>query len=539
MMNRRISLPILFLAVLLSGCGNAQDRAVVTVAGKRLTVKDLNLLAGKLLGENPRKGMDSLIVKRQIVDAFIARELLVLEGEARHLDRDEQIAGELQKLERELLIRAVYDKDVLNRNIEVMEQEIADLYGEWGSGEEVRASHILCRTEEEANSLLDELRRGVSFEEVAKKRSIHAQSAITGGDMGYMRKELLLSELRDQVWPLGIGKLYPHPLKSKLGYHLIKVTDHRTVPLDSMRTVLTGEIERRKRDALKAAYDEVLRKRYTFRWHDDVALLLVNRHGAVSAGDSSKIIADWTGGQITVAEYLKRLRHFGGVKRALADTSRAKDTGERVTFDDLLITEARRKGYTKDETIVEELNRKKAALFGQKLFEIEVEKKTPVTEESLRSFYDVHRTNYRMPPSVSLREILVDDRALADSLKSLVLAGAAMDDLARKYSERLGTRENGGRLGPLNERTPGLSELARYALKAEPGVIQGPVPASGGFSIFKVIDRSGERTATLEEAQEIVRTDMLDRAMDRFIASLRTKYASQIRVNEKGLESKY
>jgi peptidyl-prolyl cis-trans isomerase C len=536
-MNRNISLSILLLAGLLFGCGNAQDRAVVTVAGKRLTVKELNLLAGKLLGENPRQGVDSLIVKRQIVDAFIAKELLVLEGEARHLDRDEQIAKELQKFERELLTQAVYDKDVFNKKIEATEREIADLYGEWGSGEEVRASHILCRTEEEADSLLGELKRGASFEEIAKKHSIHSQSAMAGGDMGYMRKDLLLSEFRDDVWSLGVGELFPRSLKSKLGYHVVKVTGRRTVPLDLMKTELTREVERRKRDTIKATYAEALRKRYDFRWKDDVLQLLVNQQGAVSAGDSAHAVAGWKGGHLTVAEYLKRLRHFGGVKRALADTSRAKERGERMTLDDLLVMEARRKGYDKDEGIVQEVERKKAGFLGQKLFEIEVEKKTPVTEASLRNFYETHRTNYRTPPSVSLQEILVDDRALADSLKSLLLAGADMDDLAKRYSERLGTREQGGRLEPLNERTPGLSELARYALKAEPGVIHGPVPASGGFSLFKVIDRSPERTATFDEARDVVRTDMLDRGMDRFIASLRTRHASQIRVSEKVLRS--
>jgi len=71
------------------------------------------------------------------------------------------------------------------------------------------------------------------------------------------------------------------------------------------------------------------------------------------------------------------------------------------------------------------------------------------------------------------------------------------------------------------------------------GVLQGPVQVPAGFSIFKVLDRRGERMRSFEEVRRtveaIARTNAENEAMDRFLESLREKHASRIKVYEKAL----
>lgn len=87
----------------------------------------------------------------------------------------------------------------------------------------VRASHILVKTEQEANSILFDLKRGASFEEMAKKHSI-CPSKSKGGDLGWFGKGQMVREFEKAAFELPVGEL-SKPVKSQFGWHIIKVTE--------------------------------------------------------------------------------------------------------------------------------------------------------------------------------------------------------------------------------------------------------------------------------------------------------------------------
>lgn len=90
---------------------------------------------------------------------------------------------------------------------------------------EVRASHILVKTEQEANDLLNRINSGSSFEELAQKHST-CPSGKKGGDLGYFTRGRMVKEFEDAAFTTEKGKI-SRPVKTKFGYHLIKVTDAR------------------------------------------------------------------------------------------------------------------------------------------------------------------------------------------------------------------------------------------------------------------------------------------------------------------------
>ncbi len=93
----------------------------------------------------------------------------------------------------------------------------------------VRASHILIRTgkDEKAakakiDSLYNALLNGADFEEVAKKFSEDG-SASRGGDLGWFGKGQMVKEFEKASFSGKVGAIQK-PIKTRFGYHIIKVT---------------------------------------------------------------------------------------------------------------------------------------------------------------------------------------------------------------------------------------------------------------------------------------------------------------------------
>jgi len=87
----------------------------------------------------------------------------------------------------------------------------------------VRASHILVKTEEEANVVLYDVTHGKSFEEVAMAKSL-CPSKKKGGDLGMFGRGQMVKEFEDAAFSLKKGEV-SKPIKTPFGYHIIKVTD--------------------------------------------------------------------------------------------------------------------------------------------------------------------------------------------------------------------------------------------------------------------------------------------------------------------------
>ena len=90
---------------------------------------------------------------------------------------------------------------------------------------EVRASHILVKTEQEAKDLYNEIKNGKSFAEVAQEKSL-CPSGQNGGDLGYFRRGQMVPQFEIAAFNLPVGEI-SKPVWTQFGWHLIKVTDRR------------------------------------------------------------------------------------------------------------------------------------------------------------------------------------------------------------------------------------------------------------------------------------------------------------------------
>ncbi len=89
---------------------------------------------------------------------------------------------------------------------------------------EVKISHILVETQEDAIKIKQEIEQGKSFEDAASEYST-CPSKDNKGDIGYNMKDgRLFPEFEDAAFSLPPG-IVSEPVKTEAGWHLIKVYD--------------------------------------------------------------------------------------------------------------------------------------------------------------------------------------------------------------------------------------------------------------------------------------------------------------------------
>ncbi|MBI2263171.1 peptidylprolyl isomerase [Candidatus Berkelbacteria bacterium] len=91
----------------------------------------------------------------------------------------------------------------------------------------VKARHIMMGSESEANEILEKVKKGEDFAELAKKFSKDASTKDKGGDLGWFSRDTYPAELEGPAFELKAGEVYPKPSKSPLGWHVIKTEERR------------------------------------------------------------------------------------------------------------------------------------------------------------------------------------------------------------------------------------------------------------------------------------------------------------------------
>ncbi len=88
---------------------------------------------------------------------------------------------------------------------------------------EVRASHILVKTEDEAKNLLEEIKGGKSFADAAKEYSL-CPSGHDGGDLGFFKRGVMVKPFEDAAFNLKKVGDISEPVQTQFGWHLIQMT---------------------------------------------------------------------------------------------------------------------------------------------------------------------------------------------------------------------------------------------------------------------------------------------------------------------------
>lgn len=126
---------------------------------------------------------------------------------------------------------------------------------------QIRASHILVKTEKEAQDLLAKITKGEDFANLAAKYSTDTASKVQGGDLGYFTKTDMVKAFADAAFALKKGQV-SGIVKSEYGYHIIKATDTpSTWTLAEKRADVKDEIISAKLNDQVSPYLDALKKK--------------------------------------------------------------------------------------------------------------------------------------------------------------------------------------------------------------------------------------------------------------------------------------
>lgn len=90
---------------------------------------------------------------------------------------------------------------------------------------QVRASHILVPTAQEAIQIKKDIDEGGDFAYYAQKYST-CPSGQKGGDLGFFGRGQMVREFENKAFSMHIGDV-SEPIYSQFGWHIIKVTDQK------------------------------------------------------------------------------------------------------------------------------------------------------------------------------------------------------------------------------------------------------------------------------------------------------------------------
>lgn len=165
--------------------------------------------------------------RAQIIDELINLEILTQEAEKIELDKNNEVATALHLQYTQTMANA-YLADFSNE-LEITEEDIRAEYEKQIADlkvSEYNASHILVETEDEAKKIIEELKAGGNFAELAKTHST-GPTGTNGGDLGWFQPENMVAEFSDALSTLEVGNTTGEPVKTQFGWHIIQLNETR------------------------------------------------------------------------------------------------------------------------------------------------------------------------------------------------------------------------------------------------------------------------------------------------------------------------
>ncbi len=221
------------VALSCSGCGSQGSAVVATIGTENLTLDKFNALYEKSNGGKDAVQKATVEDKEKFLDLYTTFRLKVLDAYALGYQHDPVLLAELQQYERNLAATYYISKEITEPALRRMyDRQSVDL----------RASHIILplpanasphdtlQAYQKAVKIIDSLKNGRSFEELAVNNSGDPNVKTTKGDLYYFTGAVMVPEFEEAAFSVQPGEIVPYPVRTRFGYHIIKLTGREPNP---------------------------------------------------------------------------------------------------------------------------------------------------------------------------------------------------------------------------------------------------------------------------------------------------------------------
>lgn len=259
-MQRLLALAFLASLILLSACNEETtsseqtsnvpaDQVAVTVNGTVISKDDVAQF--KELKGGPH------IPDDKIIEEMVATELLRQEAVKAGIADKADVRFQIRLQESEILARMLMREKF--GSLSFTDEDLKAEYDKQMSNaesKEFKARHILLKTEDEAKAVIDAIRAGGNFIELAKERST-GPTGPNGGDLGWFEPSRMVPPFAEAVKSMNKGDVSVSPVQTNFGWHVIQLDDVRDLPkpdFEGMRDELQQSLIR---DAINTYIEEI------------------------------------------------------------------------------------------------------------------------------------------------------------------------------------------------------------------------------------------------------------------------------------------
>ena len=212
---------------------------VATVNGETIWLDDVMRQAERLPAKFRQAPMENYF--DQLVTDMIDSKIAADAARAAKYDTKKEIAAAMKTAADRVLAESWIGEKISS---EVNDSAIGKAYkifvADTASREQVTAAHILVATEDEAKAIIDALKEGADFAELAKSKST-GPSGPNGGSLGKFGRGQMVPAFENAAFALEDGNITTQPVQTQFGWHVIKVKSKEIAPaptIDDMREQL-------------------------------------------------------------------------------------------------------------------------------------------------------------------------------------------------------------------------------------------------------------------------------------------------------------
>jgi len=252
---------LVVLTFIFSSCSPQHSDLIVARYGDYdIKMKEFENAYVKNAGSIEVAKQDSLSKLKNFLDLYLNFKMKLRDAQVRGYDQDTALSQELTEYKKKVGVTYLLEKNLV-------EPGLKNLYNKrkW----EYRVSHLMIRPDSSGEdaarkftqSILDSIKSGKSFESMVAKYSQDQFSKPNGGDIFFVTAGQLPVEFEDAVYKTEKGNVYPEVVRTKYGFHIIKVTDkeERTPQVRASHILIATNSEKGPVDSLvaKARVDSI------------------------------------------------------------------------------------------------------------------------------------------------------------------------------------------------------------------------------------------------------------------------------------------
>jgi len=247
--NFRLTLALI-VALSLPGLALAQAGAasakVATVNGVAIPKSRVDAI---VRAQEAQGQKDTPDLRAAIRDRLITLEIVAQEATHKGLGKTADSVSQIELARTNILAQAFRTDYVKNHPVsdDALKAEFEKIKSQM-SDKEYKARHILVEKEAEAKEIIEKLKKGEKFEELAKA-SKDPGSKDHGGDLDWNAPGGFVKPFSDAMVKLEKGKYTETPVQSQFGWHVIQLDDVRPAKFPDFNEAKPG-LQQRMQEAM-------------------------------------------------------------------------------------------------------------------------------------------------------------------------------------------------------------------------------------------------------------------------------------------------